>query len=113
MSLDLADDTRLSVMFNATAATELADAINVLVRSFQAIAKGTKEGRRVIEPSLDYAFEVEGLRVKVECNPNLFPDAFSAKAYVVVDDGRVRVSSQALLTRLIDNVKAYKTAVEA
>lgn len=113
LSLDMADDTRLSFRFSLDAAVELGNEINELVASFKKITKSAKEGKRVIENSLEYRYNDGSLKVDVECNPNVYPDPFTAQVYVVVDDGTIKVSSQALLTRLIDNVKAYKAALSA
>lgn len=109
----MADDTRLAFVFSLDAATRLGDGINGLVGEFKAIKAAAADGRRHIGQSLDYVHENDGMRVAVECNPNLAPDAFQSKVYVVVDDGKVKVSGQAMLTRIIDNVKAYKAAMGA
>jgi hypothetical protein len=113
LSVDMADDTRLMFQFSLEAATALGDQINELIASFKAIAGSAKEGKRSIQKSLDYLYEDDKLRVQIECNPNVFPNAFNAKVYVTVDDGTIKVSSQAMLTQLIDNVKGYKSALSA
>lgn len=113
LTLDMADDTRLTFRFSLPAATVLGDEINDLVGAFKTIKTAAAEGKRVLAKSLEFMHESDGLKVEVECNPNVYPDAFTAKVYVVVDDGCVKVSSQALLTRVIDNVKAYKAAMSA
>jgi hypothetical protein len=109
----MADDTRLMFQFSLEAATTLGNQINELIASFKVIAASAKEGKRSIQKSLDYLYEDDKLRVQIECNPNVFPNAFNAKVYVTVDDGTIKVSSQAMLTQLIDNVKGYKTALSA
>ena len=111
--LNLADDTRLSFRFGLEQATALGEQVNALIMSFKATASAAKHGERVVGESLDFHYQDDSLHVSVECNPNLFPNAFSAKVYIVIDDGNIRVSSQALLTQLIDNVKAYKAQLSA
>jgi hypothetical protein len=113
ISIDMADDTRLMFRFSLEAATQLGEQINELIGSFKAIAESAKEGKRSLQKSLDFCHEENSLIVNIECNPNVFPNAFNAKVYVTVDDGIVKVSSQAMLTRLIDNVKAYKITMSA
>jgi hypothetical protein len=113
LSIDMADDTRLMFRFSLEAATQLGEQVNELIASFKAIAESAKEGKRSLQKSLDYRHEENCLTVKIECNPNVFPNAFNAKVYITVDDGVVKVSSQAMLTRLIDNVKAYKSTMSA
>lgn len=107
----MADDTRLSFQFGAEPVTQLAKEINGLLRSFSEIAKSASSKKKIIADRLEYEYQSNSMNVSVECNPNLFPDAFSAKVYVVVDDGNVRVASQAQLTKLIENVKTYKASV--
>lgn len=111
MVLEMADDTRLSFQFGAEPVTQLAKEINGLLRSFSEIAKSASSKKKIIADRLEYEYQSNSMNVSVECNPNLFPDAFSAKVYVVVDDGNVRVASQAQLTKLIENVKTYKASV--
>lgn len=50
--------------------------------------------------------------MRLECNPNLFQNAMSAKVYVSVDDGMMKVSSEIMLTRLVDNLKSYKAIIQ-
>jgi methionine-rich copper-binding protein CopC len=113
ITLDMADDTRMSFRFSLAAATELGTGVNDLVAAFKRIKAAAADGKRSREESLEFTHQDADLKVQVECNPNLYPDAFTAKVYVVVDDGTVKVASQAMLTRVIDNVKAYKAAMSA
>lgn len=109
--LDMLDDTRVSFRFALNPATQLGDEINALIGSFKKLAAASQTGERVVADPLQYRFQDDSLSVSMECNPNIFPNAFNARVYIVVDDGNVRVSSQTLLTRLIDNVKAYKASM--
>ncbi len=111
MVLDMADDTRVSFRFGFEPATQLGKEINALLSSFKEIATSAKTGKKVIADSLEYTYQDDSLGVSVECNPNIFPNAFNAKVYVVVDDGNVRVASQAQLTKLIENVKSFKASM--
>lgn len=106
MVLDMADDTRVSFQFNSEAVNDLAKGVNNLLISFKALQKEKSK-----QELLEYQYESDSLRFTVDCNPNIFPNAFSATAYVTVDDGTVRVSSSAQLTKLVDNIKAFKSAV--
>lgn len=111
MMLDMADDTRLSFRFGAEPVAQLAKEINALLLAFKEITSSASAGKKVIADPLDYMYQDNSLRVSVECNPNLFANAFNAKAYVVVDDGNVRVASTANLTTLVENVKTFKASV--
>jgi hypothetical protein len=113
LTIDTADDTRLKFRFSLEAAQQLSVEVNELIAAFKAIAASAKEGKREIQKSLQYRHADDKLVVEIECNPNVFPDAFAAKAYIMVDDGVIRVSSQAMLTQLIENVRTYKNAMAA
>lgn len=106
MVLDMADDTRVSFRFTLDAVNDLARGVNKLLVAFKSLQK-----EKTKQDLLEYKHESDNLRVTVDCNPNIFPNAFSATAYVVVDNGTVRVSSSAQLTKLVDNIKAFKSAI--
>eukprot|EP00172_Hildenbrandia_rubra_P001491 Plantae.Rhodophyta-Hildenbrandia_rubra.ctg20522.p1 GENE.Plantae.Rhodophyta-Hildenbrandia_rubra.ctg20522~~Plantae.Rhodophyta-Hildenbrandia_rubra.ctg20522.p1 ORF type:complete len:174 (+),score=18.01 Plantae.Rhodophyta-Hildenbrandia_rubra.ctg20522:1265-1786(+) len=110
LTLNLSDSTTLKLRFTPDAASKLSEHMNNLVKSFQKLQKATEEGRRrTKEDSLEYMYQSDdGLRLTLECNPNLFSTAFQAKVYVNIDDGNVSVSSEIMLTKLVDGIKTYK-----
>lgn len=113
LTLNTGDDTTISVALPPSAVAPLGAALNSLLASFKAVAAAAAEGKRSKQPVMEFVHDEGGLRVAMECNPNLHQSAFKATVYVKVASGGVVVSSQSLLTRLVDNVKQFKSAVQA
>ncbi len=112
--LNMMDDTRISFTLGKDALKELMEELDHLIVVFKEAQAAKAKGERAVRvDAMEFMHEEEGLRFSVDCNPNLFENAFSATAYVMVDDGRVRVSSTAQLTRMIDNVKTYDDALDS
>lgn len=113
LTLNTGDDTTITVALPPSAVAPLGTALNTLLASFKAVAAAAAEGKRAKQPVMEFLHDEGGLRVAMECNPNLHQSAFKATVYVKVSSGGVVVSSQSLLTRLVDNVKQFKAAVQA
>lgn len=113
LTLNTGDNTTITVALPPSAVAPLGSALNTLLASFKAVAAAAAEGKRDKQPVMEFMHEEGGLRVAMECNPNLHQSAFKATVYVKVESGGVVVASQALLTRLVDNVKQFKAAVKA
>lgn len=109
LSLQLAGDTVLKFALDESAAAELGSGLNALVVAFQVIKKAAASGdRQERQEALCFTHEADGMNVLIECNPNAFPDAFSANAYVKVADEHMQIASECKLTSLIDAVKTHK-----
>jgi len=113
LTLNTGDDTTITVALPVGAVAPMGAALNALLASFKAVATAAAAGKRDVQPAMEFVHEEEGLRVALECNPNLHASAFKATVYVKVASGGVVVATQALLTRLVDNVKEFKAAVKA
>jgi len=113
LTLNTGDDTTITVALPVGAVAPMGAALNGLLASFKAVATAAAAGKRDVQPAMEFVHEEEGLRVALECNPNLHASAFKATVYVKVASGGVVVATQALLTRLVDNVKQFKAAVKA
>lgn len=95
-SVDMGDDTTISVALPPSAVAPLGAALNSLLASFKAVAAAAAEGKRAKQPVIEFVHDEGGLRVAMECNPNLHQSAFKATVYVKVASGGV-VSTQSLL----------------
>lgn len=51
-------------------------ALNSLLASFKAVAAAAAEGKRAKQPVIVFVHDEGGLRVAMECNPNLQQSAF-------------------------------------
>lgn len=99
-----------SVTFNFTAeaAQKLQQEISVLMQSLKAIASraSSSSGRPAPQNSMEYRHTGD-VFLEVFCNPNIYPSPFAAKVLLTVRDDRIRITSEAELTRLIEDVNQY------
>jgi hypothetical protein len=45
--------------------------------------------------------------LEVFCNPNIYPSPFAAKVLLTVRDDRIRLTTEAELTRLLEDIGQY------
>jgi hypothetical protein len=45
--------------------------------------------------------------LEVFCNPNIWPSPFAAKVLITVRDERIKLTTEAELTRMMDDVNQY------
>ena len=45
--------------------------------------------------------------LEVFCNPNIYPSPFAAKVLLTIRDERIRLTTEAELTRLIEDIGQY------
>jgi hypothetical protein len=43
----------------------------------------------------------------VFCNPNIWPSPFAAKALITLRDDRIRVTTEAEISQIYDDISAY------
>jgi len=68
---------------------------------------GTKASNRPTpQPSLEYQ-HMGDVFLEIFCNPNIWPSPFAAKVLVTVRDERIRLNTEAELTRVIEDVNTY------
>ncbi len=100
-----------SVSFNFTveAARDLQSAIADLMTSLKAVAnQTTAPGVRHVNPqkSMEYCYTGD-VFLEIFCNPNIWPSPFAAKVLITVRDERIRLSTEAELTRTIEDLNQY------
>ncbi|MDJ0703611.1 MAG: hypothetical protein QNJ46_10055 [Leptolyngbyaceae cyanobacterium MO_188.B28] len=98
-----------SVRFNFSpeSARGLKAALAELVASLKAIAaKSGAGGVRKPEKPMEYQHTGE-IFLEVFCNPNIWPSPFAAKVLITVRDDRIRLTTEAELTRIIEDVNQY------
>mgnify|MGYP001556378912 CR=1 FL=1 len=97
-----------SVTFSFTpeAAKKLKQEIDVLMTSLKTIAAKAASGERgrpQPQKSMEYRYTGD-VFLEVFCNPNIYPSPFAAKVLLTVRDDRIRVTSEAELTRIIEDL---------
>jgi len=104
MRLNLVEGA-VSFSFTPAAAQELQDRLGQLVQDLKQAA-GTKPGTHKPWPSLDYQYTGD-IFLEVFCNPNIWPSPFAAKVLITVRDDRIRLTTEAELTRMLEDIQVY------
>lgn len=98
----------VSFSFATAAARDLQTQLSELVEQLKAIANqgSAPGGRPNPKPPLEYQYTGE-VFLELFCNPNIWPSPFAAKVLVTVRDERIRLNTEAELTRVIDDLNQY------
>lgn len=90
--------------FTLEAALKLKAQINELMQTLKLIANQNKSDRR--HQPMEYRHTGETF-VEIFCNPNIYAGPFAAKVLVTVRDDKIRMTSEADLTRLVEDLEEY------
>ncbi len=86
--------------FSAAAAQDLQTALTHLRSQWQGPAT---TGQR---QSLEYQHTGD-VFLEIFCNPNIWPNAFAAKALITLRDDRIRLTTEASLSQLQEDLSQY------
>ena len=93
--------------FTSEGARNLQQEISQLMESLKAIAtRASSGGRPTPQKSMEYRYTGE-VFLEVFCNPNIYPSPFAAKVLLTIRDERIRLTTEAELTRLIEDIGQY------
>lgn len=93
--------------YSPEAAQTLKKEIDQLMLSLKTIAAKVKDGDRPEkQASMEYRYAGE-VFVEVFCNPNLYPSPFAAKVLLTIRDERIRLTTEAELPRLLEDLTQY------
>jgi hypothetical protein len=93
--------------FSPESAQELKAAIALLMDSFKAAtAQGTSGSKPKPQKPMEYRHTGE-VFLEIFCNPNIWPSPFAAKVLITLRDDRIRLNTEAELTRLTDDINQY------
>lgn len=99
-----------SIGFNFTeeAAKDLKQEILQLIQTLKVVAtsKTGITGKPTPQKTMEYRYNGE-VFLEVFCNPNIYPSPYAAKILLTVKDDRIRVTSEAELTGLIEDLDRY------
>ena len=95
----------VSFRFTPEAAQSLQAEINTLMASMRAIA-GAETTRPTPQKSMEYQHTGD-VFLEIFCNPNIYPSPFAAKVLVTLRDDRIRLTSEAELPRLLEDLDNY------
>ncbi|MGK7904889.1 MAG: hypothetical protein AB4352_26485 [Hormoscilla sp.] len=112
LKLNLTDGS-VTFGFTASAARDLQGAIGELMQRLKAAAaaKPASGGRVTPQPPMEYRYAGD-VFLEIFCNPNIYPSPFAAKVLITLRDDRIRVSTEAELTRVIEDLNLYLEQVE-
>jgi hypothetical protein len=97
----------VSFSFTPQAARELQAAIATLMSSLKAIAsQGSPGSKPNPKQPLEYRYTAD-VFLEIFCNPNIWPSPFAAKVLITLRDDRIRLNTEAELTRLIEDLNEY------
>lgn len=105
LTLNLVEGS-VSFRFTADAAKDLQSAIAQLMQSMKAATQSSSGGRPSPQKPMEYRFSGD-VFLEIFCNPNIWPTPFAAKVLVTLRDDRIRLTTEAELTRVIEDVNQY------
>ncbi|MEM9266523.1 MAG: hypothetical protein AAGA46_13460 [Cyanobacteria bacterium P01_F01_bin.13] len=93
--------------FSVAAAQELKHTLATLTQTLKNTAAATVGANRP-QPVKPTEYRHTGdVFLEIFCNPNIWPSPFAAKLLVTVRDERIRLTTEAELTRIIEDVNIY------
>ncbi len=101
----------VSFSFTPEAATALKNEIDILMQKLKVIASNTSSGGRPQpQKAMEYRYTGD-VFLEVFCNPNIYPSPFAAKVLLTIRDDRIRLTTEAELTRLVEDIGQYLSSV--
>ncbi|MEL7407789.1 MAG: hypothetical protein AAFN00_12625 [Cyanobacteria bacterium J06558_2] len=98
----------VSFNFSHDAARKLQAEIAILMQSMKASASATPGARNrpVKQTPMEYRYTGD-VFLEIFCNPNIYPSPFAAKVLITLRDERIRLTTEAELTRLIEDLNEF------
>ncbi|MBD2483033.1 MULTISPECIES: hypothetical protein [Planktothrix] len=98
----------VSLRFTPEAAQNLKGVLDEIMQKLKAVAAKTTPGSGKPTPQKPIEYQYTGdIFLEVFCNPNIWPSPFAAKVLITVRDERIKLMTEAELTRIIDDVNQY------
>lgn len=83
-----------------------------LQAELQALVKNLREAANTKQPQPATEFRHAGdIFLEAFCNPNIWPTPFAAKLLLTIRDDRLRLSVEAELTQVLDDISQYLDAL--
>ena len=96
------------INFSVEAAHNLKQEIAKLMQSLKTVATATGERGNKPQPQSTMEYRYTGdIFLEVFCNPNIYPSPFAAKLLLTIRDDKIRLTTEAELTQLLEDVDRY------
>lgn len=106
LTLNLVEGS-VSFNFSAQAAQDLQQAIAQLMERLKAVAAKATPGAKVSpQQPLEYRYTGD-IFLEIFCNPNIWPTPFAAKVLITIRDASIRLTTEAELTRVREDISQY------
>ena len=98
----------ISFNFSPDSAGELKATLDQLVNSLKTISATKSSGGSKPNPQRPIEYRYTGeVFLEIFCNPNIWPTPFAAKVLLTVRDASIKITTEAELTRVIEDVNQY------
>ncbi|MGD1806680.1 hypothetical protein ACP6PL_14735 [Dapis sp. BLCC M126] len=113
LTLNLVEGS-ISFDFTPEAAKNLQSTIAELMQQLKSVAaKNAAGGSSKPTPQKPTEYLYTGdVFLEIFCNPNIWPSPFAAKVLITLRDERIRITTEAELTRVYDDINQYLEQVE-
>lgn len=106
LTLNLGEGS-VSFQFAPTAARDLQATLTTLVNCLKANAnKPGTPVKTAPQPPMEYQYTGD-VFLEIFCNPNIWASPFAAKVLITLRDDRIHLSTEAELSRLIEDLNQY------
>jgi hypothetical protein len=106
LTLNLVEGS-VSFSFTADAARDLQQAIAQLMQSLKVATQAVSGGGKPnAQKPMEYRFTGD-VFLEIFCNPNIWPSPFAAKVLITLRDDRIRLTTEAELTRVVEDLNQY------
>jgi hypothetical protein len=108
LTLNLVEGS-VSFEFTPEAARNLQSAIAQLMQQLKAAAAKAASGstgKPTPEKPMEYRY-TGNVFLEIFCNPNIWPSPFAAKVLITLRDERIRLTTEAELTQINDDIGQY------
>ncbi|NEO86260.1 MAG: hypothetical protein F6J87_18685 [Spirulina sp. SIO3F2] len=106
----------ITFTFAAESAQGLKRAIAELMQELKTTTSQQSQGGQRSRPQPKNNMEYRSMGAvffEAFCNPNIYPSPFAAKVLITVRDDKIRLSGEAELPRLIEDLNLYLANLEA
>lgn len=105
LKLNLAEGS-VAFAFSPEAARELQAAIATLMNSLKVTATQGSGSKSKPQPPMEYRHTGD-VFLEIFCNPNIWSSPFAAKVLITLRDDRIRLTTEAELTRISEDINQY------